>query len=215
MFSTAELVEKIYRRSDATIFGMSFKEAMDKLREVIKKENNPQEEQREIDRLQSLLDAEINANRDMSLREYELAKIVTRCGGWKTEDDHWVQGFDTVEYTGTGHRITVRNTAGNVPEGQRHLYSKTVLCDKCGSIMWTTQHCGTFCRECDARTRDYIPMSKKAIDDICKEEDKKIFNDPLIKAVCSCSSCGKPLNPSNDERIICNVCLENCKINRI
>jgi hypothetical protein len=102
--------------------------------------------QKEIDRLQSILDAEINANRDMSLREYELAKIVGRCGGWQTEDGHWVQGFDTVEYSGGDHAITVRSTADRVPNSQMHLYSKTIICPKCGSIMWTT-NCFTMLQE--------------------------------------------------------------------
>jgi len=226
MYTTAELIEEISRRSDATILGMPFKEALDKLKEVQFKEVNwstpnisdamtksrvemrdvcdeewkegrliaihPNDDpnapeyygepdyycedengeiypylhcrikkidasgdlQKENDRLQSILDAEINANRDMSLREYELVRIVERCGGWQTEDGHWVQGFDTVEYSGGDLRITVRSTADKIPSNQRHLYSKTIICPKCGTIMWTTDSCGTFCRECDARVKE-------------------------------------------------------------
>jgi len=87
-------------------------------------------------------------NKNISPRELELAKIVKRCGGWQTEDGHWVQGFDTVEYSGGDHAITVRNTADSVPENQRHLYTKTLICPDCGTVMWTTACSGTFCREC-------------------------------------------------------------------
>jgi len=115
----------------------------------IKKINNIANDlYRENDRLQLLLDAEIEANKDMSKRELELVEIVKRNGGWKTEDGHWVCGFDTVEYTGADHGITVRSTADSVPKNQRHLYTKTLICPHCGSVMWTTEHSGTFCREC-------------------------------------------------------------------
>lgn len=225
---TSILVAEISNRTDATILGMSFKEALDRLREVqfkktnwttpilsdallksrvemrdacdeewkegkliaihphddpnapeyngepdyycedeygeiypylycrIKKIDDSSNLQKEIDRLQSVLDAEINTNKDMSLRECELIKIVERCGGWKTEDGHWVQGFDTVEYSSGDNQIAVRNIADKVPSNQRHLYSKAIICSKCGTVMWTTDSCGTFCRECDARVKDNI-----------------------------------------------------------